>query len=88
MHGKGRRPSPVHTAATPLAAAWSGARADAAITKQPVAQRGVDAVLARYNAHELAFLASAPDSWWSENQNQKQDPSLQALDAVLAEYGV
>jgi hypothetical protein len=36
---------------------------------------------------DLAGLASAAAPWWTENQGQRKDLSLQALDAVLAEYG-
>jgi hypothetical protein len=36
---------------------------------------------------DLAGLASAVAPWSAGNQGQKKDLSLQALDAVLAEYG-
>jgi len=54
---------------------------------QPVDRQAVDAVIARQYAGDLAWLAAGVSSPWSGNQSQKKDPSLQALDALLAEYG-
>ncbi len=63
-----------------------GAIADAALM-QPLNGQTVDAVIARRYEGDLAWLAADARSVWSGNPGQKNDPSIQALDALLAVYG-
>jgi hypothetical protein len=63
-----------------------GARADATLLSQ-FAGMNVDAVIARQYAGDVPWFASGVGTWWSDNQSQKKERSLAALDAVLAEYG-
>jgi len=60
---------------------------DAALL-QPLGRQAVDAVIARQYAGDLPWLAAGASSLWSGNQAQKKDVSIQALDALLAEWDV
>ena len=60
---------------------------DAALLQQ-VGQQAVDAIIAQQYVGDLAWRAVVASSSWSGNQGQKKDLALQALDLVLARFGV
>jgi len=65
----------------------SGTSADAALL-QPLGRQDVDVVIARQYARDLAWLAAGASSSRSGEQGQTKDHAIQALDALLAQYGV
>ena len=64
-----------------------GPKAVASAPRQ-VGQKAVDAAIARQYARDCALRAAGAVSWWSASQGQKKDLAVQALDLVLAQYGV
>jgi len=60
--------------------------ASAAVLYQ-IGRNGVGATIFPYSAGDLAWLAASGSIAESSDQNQKKDRSIQALDAVLAQYG-
>jgi len=55
---------------------------------QPIGPQAVDTVIAQRYAADVAWLAAGASSSWPADQSQKKDVSVEALDAVLAQYGV
>ncbi len=51
-------------------------------------QKAIDTVVVQQFAGDQAWRAAGAISWWSANQEQKKDLAVQALDLVLARYGV
>jgi hypothetical protein len=60
--------------------------ADGALLQQANRQ-AVDAAIARQYAGHPAWFAAWASFSWSDDQSQEKDDSVEALDAVLAEYG-
>jgi hypothetical protein len=71
-----------------MAAASSSKKAADAALLRTVPRRFTDQILAQRSAGDLPWLAARAVSSSSAAQGQKQDPSIAALDALLASYGV
>jgi len=55
---------------------------------QPIGPQAVDTVIARQYAADVAWLAAGASCSLPSDQNQTKGVSTEALDALLAQYGV